>query len=176
MKQKAGSEEPRSSPMGRGECTFRESSMGIRKSGKWSKGTAAADLDDFLRTTKAIDYPADRFIHPACACGHVTFRLIVDEDCAQRVCAACGTESFVCDSGDYWDDAEPGECACPCGGEIFDLAVGFSHVDAVSSEGESFRTIKWVTVAARCIKCGILGVYADWKIDYEPCDHLYRQA
>jgi hypothetical protein len=150
--------------------------VGIRKSGKWWKGTEAADLDDFLRTITAKGYLAERFIHPACSCGNATFRLIANADCAQRGCAACGADNFVCDSGEYWGEAEPQECACPCGGEVFDLGVGFSHVDAITPEGERFRTIKWVTVAARCVTCGILGVYADWKIDYEPCDHLYRQA
>jgi hypothetical protein len=155
---------------------LRESLVAIRKLRKWWKGTEVADLDNFLRTFTAKGYPVDRFVHPTCSCGNAAFRLIAGADCAQRVCASCGAESFVCDSGEYWDHADPDECACPCGGEVFELAVGFSHVDAITPEGEPFRTIKWVTVGARCVKCGILGVYADWKIDYEPCDHLYRQV
>jgi hypothetical protein len=155
---------------------LRESLVTIKKSRKWSKGTEPVDLDGFLRTYTAKGYPADRFVHPTCSCGNATFRLVADSDCAQRVCAGCGAEHFVCDSEDYWDDAEPDECACPCGGEVFDLAVGFSHVDAITEEEESYRTIKWITVGARCVECGILGVYADWKIDYDPCDHLYQQV
>jgi hypothetical protein len=97
-------------------------------------------------------------------------------DCAQRVCVNCGAESFICDSERYWDEGKSDECGCPCGEDEFELAVGFSHVDAITEEGKTFRTIKWITVGARCVKCGILGVYADWKIDYDPCDHLYGQV
>jgi hypothetical protein len=150
--------------------------VAITKSGRWCKGTRAADLDAFLRSSTAKGYPANTFVRPACSCGNATFRLLAAADCAQRVCAACGIESFICDSGEYWEDAEPDVCACPCKGEVFKLAVGFSLIDAVTPEEEPFRTIKWITVGARCVQCGILGVYADWKIDYEPCDHLYRQA
>ncbi|MBN2193608.1 MAG: hypothetical protein JW751_12395 [Polyangiaceae bacterium] len=46
--------------------------------------------------------------------------------------------------------------------------MGFSHHDDGS--------IKWVTVGTRCVACGILGVPAEWKIDYEPSDHLYGQV
>lgn len=81
------------------------------------------------------------------------------------------------DSADYLDDANPEECACPCGGEEFELAVGFAMVDV--SMGDSSvvgREVKWVSIGARCVRDGTLGVYADWKIDYGPTDHLFSGA
>lgn len=82
----------------------------------------------------------------------------------QRGCDACGATAFIADSKEYWEDAEPGEAACPCGSERFETGVAFS----IRDDGE----VCWVTVGARCMSCGVLGVYADWKIDYSPSDHL----
>ncbi|MFR9780329.1 hypothetical protein ACL02O_30285 [Micromonospora sp. MS34] len=67
-------------------------------------------------------------------------------------------------SADYWQDADPDECVCPCGGEAFQVAVGF----ALRADGE----VRWVSIGMRCTRDGVLGVYADWKIDYSPTDHL----
>lgn len=38
------------------------------------------------------------------------------------------------------------------------------------------HSVKWVTVGGRCLGCGVLGAYADWKIDYDATDHLYVGA
>ena len=50
-------------------------------------------------------------------------------------------------------------------GEVFQVAVAFAHRED--------KSLKWVTVGLRCVACGVLGAYADWKIDYEPTAHLY---
>lgn len=100
-------------------------------------------------------------------CGSATFGLVVDDDeagCAKRQCGRCGAEAFIGDSEEFWDAADPGEAACPCGGEQFEVGVAFSLRDDGS--------VCWITVGARCVACGVLGVYADWKIDYDPTDHL----
>jgi hypothetical protein len=57
---------------------------------------------------------------------------------------------------------------CLCGGERFDVAVGF----ALRKDGE----VRWVSVALRCTADGVLGVYADWKIDYSPSGHLMARV
>jgi hypothetical protein len=61
-------------------------------------------------------------------------------------------------------EADAGSAACSCGGETFELAVGFSF----QIDGD----VRWVTVGARCMGCHGLGVYSDWKIDYGPTLHL----
>ena len=68
------------------------------------------------------------------------------------------------DSGDYEDEAKPGDAACPCGGESFEVAVGF----ALRDDGD----IRWVSIGLRCVDDGLLGVYSDWKIDYSSTDEL----
>jgi hypothetical protein len=53
----------------------------------------------------------------------------------------------------------------PCGGESFNVAVGFA-VQKDSSD------LKWVYLGLRCGQDGVLGCYADWKTDYNPSAHL----
>ncbi|MFJ3816519.1 hypothetical protein [Streptomyces sp. NPDC090056] len=88
---------------------------------------------------------------------------------AERECSGCDRRVFIVDSEEYWneeswEDDEPGEAGCPCGSEEFEAAVAFSLGNDSS--------VRWVTMGLRCIKDGFCGVYADWKIDYGPTDHL----
>ena len=39
---------------------------------------------------------------------------------------------------------------------------------AVRDDGD----INWVSVGLRCLADGVVGVYADWKIDYSPAQDL----
>ncbi|MBA3461348.1 MAG: hypothetical protein H0T46_15400 [Deltaproteobacteria bacterium] len=109
-------------------------------------------------------------IRASCVCGQSVFALVVDADegCAQRACTCCRRTHFVCDSGEYWEDAEPENFVCRCGSSSFELAVAFSH--------GNHTTVKWITVGNRCTKCGILGSAVDWKVDYEPTAHLYNEV
>ena len=54
--------------------------------------------------------------------------------------------------------------ACPSGCEQFQV-VGFASY-------EQPRDVRWVFVALRRIADGVLGVYAHWKFNYGPTDHL----
>lgn len=144
--------------------------MAIDKSGKWWKGQNADDLVDYVRLLTQQGYPATKFAIAKCACGTDCFRLYADqnEGCAKRQCTSCGKEVFICDSEDASEEASLQKVGCKCQKDVFDLAVGFSLRDT----GE----IKWITVGARCISCGVLGSYVDWKIDYAPTDHLYSMV
>jgi hypothetical protein len=154
--------------------------MTIDKSGKFWKGTDAADLDEFVPAFAAGGYAVERMVHGRCAeCGGTTFALRVDDEggYADRRCVACSRVVYMLDSVEYIDDANPEECACPCGGEEFELAVGFAMVDVANAEGSRVgREVKWVSIGGRCARDGTLGVFADWKIDYGPTDHLFRGA
>ncbi len=139
----------------------------IDKSGEWWKGEDFGDLTAYVVAYTAENYPAEVITRSECiSCHGTVFGLVVDvtEGCAQRTCRGCSTSAFIADSHEFWDDAEPGEATCPCGGEDFESAIGFSLID----RGE----VRWITVGGRCIACGILGVLAEWKIDYEPSRHL----
>jgi hypothetical protein len=139
------------------------------KKGEWWKGSEAADLDAFLRHYRAGGYRPNRFVHVACSCGSTRFRIHVDTDeggVVGRECEGCGEQHLMLDSEEQCgENPELEECACPCGAEVFELAVGFAH--------RPDKSVKWVAVAGRCCACGILGTYEHWKIDYSPTEHLY---
>jgi hypothetical protein len=142
--------------------------MSIDKTGEYWAGTEAQDIDEYLRAFTADSYPVDKIVHAACSCGNAIFRLLVDRDegCAQRACSSCESARHICDSAEYWAEAEPEELRCPCGADCYEVAVGFSHREDGS--------VKWITVGERCVRCGVLGASVDWKIDYAPTEHLYR--
>ncbi len=140
----------------------------IDRPGEWWKGGDFADLTEYLNAYTAQGYPAGRIERSVCgACGGTRFHLSLDdqEGVAQRSCVACGSPAFLGDSEEHWDGAEPGDAACPCGEEQFEIGVAF----ALHDDGD----VRWLTIGCRCMTCGILGVYADWKIDYSPTDHLF---
>ncbi|MGW0926793.1 hypothetical protein ACWD3J_48705 [Streptomyces sp. NPDC002755] len=102
-------------------------------------------------------------------CGGRVFFVLVNASGAERECSGCGSRAFIADSEEYWneefwEDDEPGAAGCPCGSEEFETAVAFSLADDGS--------VRWVTLGLQCIKDEFSGVYADWKIDYGPTDHL----
>ncbi|MBW8483234.1 hypothetical protein [Actinomadura parmotrematis] len=141
----------------------------IDRSGEWWRGEDFADLAEFVTDYAAEGYPVARVAEAVCACGRRVFEVEVEDGAgARRRCTACGTWSFIADSGDHWGEQEPYACGCPCGAEEFAVAVGF----ALRDDGE----IRWISVGLRCVADGILGVHADWKIDYGPTGHLFALA
>ncbi|MEV5001304.1 hypothetical protein [Nocardioides sp. LML1-1-1.1] len=124
------------------------------------------DIDGALAHFSADGYPVTSVVHARCSCGGAAFRLRVDDEegCAERTCVACGAVVLMLDSAEYADEADLEPAECPCGGEVFEVAVGFAdHAD-----GE----VRWVYLGLRCTTDGNLGCYADWKIDYLPTAHL----
>ncbi|GAA4587425.1 hypothetical protein GCM10023194_36280 [Planotetraspora phitsanulokensis] len=145
--------------------------MAIDTSGELWRGEGFEDLAEFIRECQPGGYAVERVREAVCAgCTGKSFHVLADdvEGCVQRVCVVCGDAFYIADSAEYEDDADLGECACPCGGEEFGVAVGF----AFRGDGE----VRWVSVGLRCLKDGGLGVYADWKIDYGPTAHLLEMA
>ena len=143
--------------------------MTVSKQGSSWKGTEAADLGEYLRTFAAGGYTVAAVVHAACAtCGALDagFSVMLDDEegAAIRTCRSCHAEVAMLDSVEFMEDADLGEAACPCGHEVFDVAVGF----ALRENAE----VRWVSLGLRCLNDGLLGVYADWKIDYSPSRHL----
>jgi hypothetical protein len=134
--------------------------------------TQPRDLDAFLRDSTADGYPATEIRFAKCGCGADVFAVAIDdnEGAASRTCVACKQNHLLCDSAEYWEDAEPEECACPCAGESFNLAVGF----ALTQDGSG--DVRWIHIGLRCVLCGELGLYGDWKIDYGPSAQLMDQV
>ena len=139
----------------------------IDKTGQRWTGENFVDLAEYVTAYSSRNYRADDIRQSRCGtCQGTVFGLVIDdtEGCAQRTCGSCSASAFICDSAEYWDQADPGEAECPCGGGDFETAVGFSFIE----RGE----IRWITVGGRCVRCGVLGVYAEWKVDYEPSRQL----
>ena len=141
--------------------------MAIDKSSRWWRGESATDLAEYLQLAEPGGYRVDRVLTAVCAdCAGATFKLRAGraKGGVERTCANCAKKVLMLDTGDYWDDMGPTLIKCPCGGDLFEVSVGFSlRVD---------DEIRWVTVGQRCVNDGILGYCADWKIDYGPTRHL----
>lgn len=136
--------------------------MTLTKRGKHFYGTERADIaSEISRYSNAAGYPAEHFASAACACGAGTFGLALDdnEGAAVRTCSNCHAEHPIGDSEDYLDDAELGECACPCGAESFEITVGVSlYADS--------EDVRWLYLGCRCPECGLTAVYGDWKNEF----------
>lgn len=136
--------------------------MALKKRGKYRYGDSQADIHaELLRYSKENTYVAQHFADAICKCGGKVFRLTLDdnEGAAIRVCVACKAEHPIGDSDEYLEDAELEECACPCGNEEFEIAVGVSLY-------EDSEDVKWLYLGCRCPKCGLTAVYGDWKNEF----------
>ncbi|MHB1423971.1 MAG: hypothetical protein ACYC3I_12405 [Gemmataceae bacterium] len=136
--------------------------MTLRKRGKWRFGDSQADIrDEILRYSKGVEYPARHYAVAVCKCGGTRFRLFLDDaqGAAVRNCVLCDSEHPIGDSDEYLEEAELKDCACPCGGEEFEITVGVSLY-------EDSENVRWLYVGCRCVVCGLTAVYGDWKNEF----------
>ena len=150
--------------------------MTIDTTGKWWVGSEAKDVEEYLRALKPEGHPVHDTRVCQCTCGSLDFGLRADrnEGCARKTCFKCGTKSFLGDSAEYWKDATPRTWKCTeCGSKVCNLAVGFSLYEADPGEAADVR---WISVGQRCVKCGTLGSFVDWKVAYGPSHHLLEQV
>ena len=89
------------------------------------------------------------------------FGVLLDDTAgaAARTCQACEHQHPIGDSEAYLDDAELGECACPCGSEAFEITVGVALYD-------DSEDVRWLYLGFRCPVCGLTAVYGDWKNEF----------
>jgi len=143
--------------------------MSIDTSGKWWTGTNPEDIKEYVEAfASQSSNGVPEFRLAKCVCGSVDFRLDADntEGVAKRTCTKCSREHFICDSEEFAEEAEFEPWRCECGSEVTNIGVGFS---LRKKDGE----ICWLYLGCRCAKCGILGCFADWKIDYAPSRQLF---
>lgn len=146
--------------------------MAIDKSGKWWVGGTPDDLQEYLEALSEDSYKVHHFRLARCVCGSVEFQLeFSDTDgVARRTCAHCGNKHVICDSGEFWDEAEPEQWECvECKSTTANVGVGFSLYDDQVD-------IHWLYVGDRCARCGVLGCCAGWKIGYNPSLQLMDQV
>lgn len=145
--------------------------MSIDTSGQWWIGTEASDIREFLVAYAADDYPVHEFTLAKCSCGSDVFNLEADDDegVAKRTCVGCNSERFICDSEEFYTDAEPEELVCiECGSRQTNIGVGFSLYD----DGN----VRWLHVGVRCVGCGVLGCFTGWKVAYSPSQDLIKRV
>lgn len=141
--------------------------MAVDTSGQFWRGNDFNDLAEYVREFQAGGYSVARVNELACRqCAGKTFCVEGDDDAgrARARCLGCDTETYIADRAEFADEADLAECVCLCGGEAFNIGLGF----ALRHDGE----VRWISVGLRCAHDGTLGVYADWEIDYSPTSHL----
>jgi hypothetical protein len=146
--------------------------MVIDASGAWWTGQGPEDVAGYLRELGVEGYEIGEVRECRCSgCGGVVFGLRADrtEGGARRTCRSCGDKHFIADSEEYWADATPRTWTCGCGGRDANLAVGYSLY-------EDGADVRWIAVGQRCVACGVLGSFVDWKVGYGPSLHLLDQA
>jgi hypothetical protein len=146
--------------------------MALQKRGKYRYGDSQADLrEEVARYSRVNEYDAHHFADSVCQCGGRTFRLLLDDEqgAAVRICAACSGEQPIGDSDEFLTEAELSECACPCGGERFEITVGVSLYD-------DSEDVRWLYLGCRCPSCGLVAVYGDWKNEFEGYQQLLARV
>ena len=150
--------------------------MAIDTSGKWWVGSEATDIADYLMAYKADGYEVHATRLCKCRCRSTAYELEADQEegCAQRTCAVCRIKHLVCDSANYWEDAQPQSWTCTeCQCRTCNLTVGFSLHEKEKGQQPDVR---WVSVGQRCTNCGTLGSFVNWKVGYGPSYQLLDQA
>lgn len=145
--------------------------MALRTRGRYRYGDAAPDIrEELLDYSRRNGYPAEHFADAACAaCGGSVFGLLLDDEAgaAVRVCRACGHHHAIGDSGETLEEAEPGECECPCGSGDFEITAG-AALYAGSPDA------RWLYLGCRCVRCGLTACYGDWKNEHPGYEELLR--
>jgi hypothetical protein len=146
--------------------------MALKKRGKYRYGDSQKDIRaEIVRYSKENGYVAQHFADAVCQCGGRLFSVLLDENegAAARTCIACDHQHPIGDSEEYLDDAELGQCACPCEKETFEVTVGVSLYD-------DSEDVRWLYLGFRCPSCGITAVYGDWKNEFNGYKQLLAQV
>jgi len=146
--------------------------MVLKRRGEHRYGETQADLrEEVTRYARANHYVAHHFADPICGCGSRVFRLNLDDTAgaAVRTCVGCGDVHAIGDSGEYLDEADLEECACPCGGEVFELTAAVSLYRGSDD-------VRWFYLGCRCPACGLTAVYGDWKNEFNGYQELLSRV
>ena len=89
--------------------------MTIDTSGKWWVGSSADDIAEYLKPIiEDYGYSMNEYRPAKCSCGSIVFSLKCDalEGAVKRFCVMCDNKHFICDSEEFWEEAEPKEYSC----------------------------------------------------------------
>ncbi|MBL8822651.1 MAG: hypothetical protein JNJ77_08705 [Planctomycetia bacterium] len=143
--------------------------MALDKSGKWWKGSTAADALEYLNELEPGGYSVDEVLPQSCACGCVTFQVFRnDNELSYLVCSECRTKSFVTDSEQH-DEGETYELIkCSCKNKRMRVFLG---VHSISDK----EVANWMSICTICDKCKVIGSPLDWEFDTEKSDETYAK-
>lgn len=147
--------------------------MTLEKRGKYWFGDNHEDIrTELFRYSHLNGYPIDDFADVRCQCGHDEFYFFTDDDegVAFRQCAKCNQEHFMGDSAEFAEDAETGQHDCLCEGNIFQITAGVHRYR--NQDDSRPNDVRWLYLGCRCIQCGIVGCFADWKNQFNSYEAL----
>lgn len=141
---------------------FIGAAMALKERDGYWYGDSQADLrEELLRYSEKNGYVIHHFADAVCECGNRNLLLLMDElqGVAVRVCPVCEHGHPMGDSEEYLDEAELEQRECLCFEGVFEITVGVSLY-------EDSEDVRWLYVGCRCVACGCLGCYGDWKNEY----------
>lgn len=139
----------------------------IDKSKKYWTGDSPEDIDQWLRLyTEEEGLEVRPVVCRGCGGDAFEVRCDTNEGVIQVKCAQCGTKKILLDGEEYWEDARPllKKCHVCKSGKTYNVRVGLLRRESGS--------VRWAYVGNRCVDCGTLGSFLDWKIDYEPAGEM----
>jgi len=112
--------------------------------------------EEIKRYSELNGYPISEYSDIVCSCGCTEFHLFSDDEegGAFAVCQKCGEEKDIEQSKKYIEESVNN--ICNCDNEILNIGVGKAYYEGSSEP-------RWIYVGCHCNKCGLDGVYVDWK-------------
>lgn len=142
--------------------------MAPRRNGKYWYGETAEDVKaELLRYSTKNAYVTEKYRQSQCTCGGDKFKLESDEEAgaARRICIKCGIVHMMGDSSEFEEDANFDKHSCVCEGEDFELVSGVALY-------EGSNDVRWYYIGCHCVKCQLVGVFADWKCEAGDADAI----
>ncbi len=138
----------------------------IDKSKKYWYGDCADDIDEYLRAYTMKDtLDVKPVVCHSCQSEALHLRIDSIEEAIQVKCPVCGYKKILLDCDEIWKEARPRLRKCAiCKEKEHNVRVGLLRRENGS--------VQWVYVGSRCVHCGVLASYLDWKINYEPTDKM----
>ena len=110
------------------------------------------------RYSQLNGYAIENYHDITCSCGRNEFELYSDdtEGGAFVVCTTCGAEHDIENSRQYIEEITHNISTCD--NDSLNAGYGISYYPKSSDP-------RWIYVGAHCRKCGLSGVYVDWKVN-----------
>ena len=150
--------------------------MTISNQGNSAYATCQQDIADELQNYAASNSNEIHYFKEImCDCENTIFNLhIDDEECVLiRVCNSCEVDHVMLDGEKYLEDATFYQAECTCTEKEFELSIG---IEMYKDNEQLSDTVRWLYMGCRCLKCNLVGCYADWKNEFVGGDKFLNNA